>query len=392
MLAKHISAANRRGRAGALSRKRGLHHRYGGQAQRKRHAHLAANMASANVRIEHAKEVRSKHLRRLDEALRQGGATLQSMLIMSERLTRIGGSEGVAMSPPQATRIRNQCMAVANYFRALDLYYPKLGLLECAGKAAENSGHVAAPWTIYRWSLQFMENGGHFISDGRGDYDHDCFITGNEDIRRKLRNWMRSNLRHLTRAKAAAWVNQVLIPKYVGGGDGPAMVKELKDKYKIDGTVSEYTVGRWMHLAGGEYVVAEKSYYCDSHESAENQAYRKAYLARDQGGVGAPSERELGQFLWIQMTADVAEDFWISSMRTPPTGLPMHCASQRTATSCLASRRASLARTGSSRTRRRRRRSQQLWLRACRARVAVVATQQEQQQPKPGPLRPWRRI
>ena len=137
MLAKHISAANRRGRAGALSRKRGLHHRYGGQAQRKRHAHLAANMASANVRIEHAKEVRSKHLRRLDETLRQGGATLQSMLIMSERLTRIGGSEGVAMSPPQATRIRNQCMAVANYFRALDLYYPKLGLLECAGSGGE---------------------------------------------------------------------------------------------------------------------------------------------------------------------------------------------------------------------------------------------------------------
>jgi hypothetical protein len=155
-----------------------------------------------------------------------------------------------------------------------------------------------------------MENGGHVLSDGRGDYDHDCFITSNEDIRRKLRNWMRSNLRHLTRAKAAAWVNGVLIPKYVGGGDGPAMVKELKDKYKIDGTVSDYTVGRWMHLAGGEYVVAEKSYYCDSHESAENQEYRKAYLARDQGGVGAPSERELGQFLWIQMTADVAEDFF----------------------------------------------------------------------------------
>ena len=310
MLAKHISAANRRGRAGALSRKRGLHHRHGGQAQCKRHANLAANRASADVRIEHVKELRSKHLQRLDEALRQGGATLQSMLIMSERLTRIGGSEGAAMSPPQATRIRNQCMAVANYFRALDLYYPKLGVLECAGKAAENSGHVAAPWTIYRWSLQFMENGGHFLSDGRGDYDHDCFITSNEDIRRKLRNWMRSNLRHLTRAKAAAWVNGVLIPKYVGGGDGPAMVKELKDKYKIDGTVSEYTVGRWMHLAGGEYVVAEKSYYCDSHESAENQEYRKAYLARDQGGVGAPSERELGQFLWIQMTADVAEDFF----------------------------------------------------------------------------------
>ena len=97
------------------------------------------------MRIEHVKELRSKHLQRLDEALRQGGATLQSMLIMSERLTRIGGSEGAAMSPPQATR---QCMAVANYFRALDLYYPKLGVLECAGKAAENSGHVAAPWTI----------------------------------------------------------------------------------------------------------------------------------------------------------------------------------------------------------------------------------------------------
>ena len=310
MLVEHISAANRRGRAGARSRKRGLHHRYGGQAGRTRNAHLAANLAAANVRIEHAKEVRGKHLRRLREALRQGGATLQSMLIMSERLTRIGGEDGVPMSAPQEARIRNQCMAVANYFRALDTYYPKLGVLECAGKAAENSGDVAAPWTIYRWSLQFIENGGHFISDGRGDYDHDCFITSNEDIRRKLRNWMRSNLRHLTRAKAAAWVNKVLIPKYVGGGDGPTMVKELKDKYKIDGSVSEYTVGRWMHLAGGEYVVAEKSYYCDSHESPENLAYRKAYLARDQGELGVPSERELGQFLWIQMTAGVAEDFF----------------------------------------------------------------------------------
>ena len=122
------------------------YHRHGGQPQSKRHANLAANRASADVRIEHVKELRSKHLQRLDEALRQGGATLQSMLIMSERLTRIGGSEGVAMSPPQATRIRNQCMAVANYFRALDLYYPKLGLLECAGKAAENSGHASSSW------------------------------------------------------------------------------------------------------------------------------------------------------------------------------------------------------------------------------------------------------
>jgi len=86
MLVEHISAANRRGRAGARSRKRGLHHRYGGQAGRTRNAHLAANLAAANVRIEHAKEVRGKHLRRLREALRQGGATLQSMLIMSERL------------------------------------------------------------------------------------------------------------------------------------------------------------------------------------------------------------------------------------------------------------------------------------------------------------------
>ena len=49
MLAKHISAANRRGRAGALSRKRGLHHGHGGQAQCKRHANLAANRASADV-------------------------------------------------------------------------------------------------------------------------------------------------------------------------------------------------------------------------------------------------------------------------------------------------------------------------------------------------------
>ena len=310
MLAEYISATERRGRAGARSRKRGLHHRHGGQVERMRAHKKASARASAEVRIEQAKELRDKHLRRLDEALRQGGSTLQSMLIMSERLTRIGGDEGAAMSAPQEKRIRNQGMAVANYFRALDDHYPKLGVLKCAEAAERNSGYVAAPWTIYRWSLEFMANGGRFLSDGRGDFDHDCFITSNEDIRRKLRNWMRSNLRHLTRAKAAAWVNETLIPKYVGGGDPAAMVKELKDKYQIDGTVSEYTVGRWMHLAGGEYVTTEKSYYCDSHESAENQAYRNAYLARDQGGVGAPSERELGQHLWIQMTAEVAEGFF----------------------------------------------------------------------------------
>ena len=36
MLAEYISATERRGRAGARSRKRGLHHRHGGQVERMR--------------------------------------------------------------------------------------------------------------------------------------------------------------------------------------------------------------------------------------------------------------------------------------------------------------------------------------------------------------------
>lgn len=305
MLLDYIAATKRRGRTGAKKRK-ALNHRAGGGDEKKRARLGAQRMCSAELRAAAAAEFREKHMKALYSALQQGGTALESMLIMSERLQRLGKG----MSGAQHQRVRNQCLAVATFYRALNEHYPTEEIIECAELASRDIGFCAAPWTIYRWSLEYVSNDGKFNSDGRGDFDHDCFITSNEDIKAELRAWMRSNLRGLTRAKCAKWVNETLIPKHVGGGDPAATVKELHEKWRIGGMVTEYTVGRWMLLAGGEFVKTGKTYYCDDHESLENQEYRIAYLLRDLGSVEDPSERELGQFQWIQMTTEKTASFF----------------------------------------------------------------------------------
>ena len=113
-------------------------------------------------------------------------------------------------------RVRVQALSVANYYRVIDSQYPEKELLDCAAVAAVWSGSSFSGWTIYRWSLAYVENQGKFPSDGRGDFDHDSLITSNEDIRMDLCNYMRSNLRGLNRIIAQEYINNVLIPKFVG--------------------------------------------------------------------------------------------------------------------------------------------------------------------------------
>ena len=305
LLLEYITASKRRGRAGSKKR-RAMNHRAGGGSEKKRAISEALRAENAELRAAGAAGFRKRHEDILDNALQCGGKALEAMLVMSERLERLGSG----MSEAQERRVRAQCQAVSNFYRALDDHYPTKEIIECAEIASRNSGYCARAWTIYRWSLEYISNGGKFVSDGRGDFDHDCFITSNEDIKAELRTWMRANLWGLTRVKCAEWVNKTLIPKYVGGGDPAALIQELSDKWHINGKVSDYTVGRWMHLAGGEYVKEAKTYYCDDHESLENQKYRSAYIERDLGTVEEPSERELGQHQWIQMTAEKAEGFF----------------------------------------------------------------------------------
>ena len=122
------------------------------------------------------------------------------MLVFSERLLRIAGEGSTPIiSEAQERRVRAQCLGVANYYRVLDLHHPEVEAVDCAAIAAAWSGSICSGWTIYRWSLEYVENSGKFLSDGRVDFDRDCFITSNEDIKRDLRDWMRA---HLQRAQA----------------------------------------------------------------------------------------------------------------------------------------------------------------------------------------------
>ena len=322
-LAVYRDVIRRRGCPGTRDKSRAVHHGRGGGSVAKNQVKRQKRAEAAEQRVEESAEFRAKHIRRLDEAQRQGGVVLSSMLIFSDRLKKIagGGDAEVAMSDAQERRVRAQCLAVASFYRALTAYYPEKSLIECAAIAETNSGCVASRWTIYRWSLEYVSNGGKFLSDGRGDFDHDCFITSNEDIKSDLRSWMRANLKNLNRARAAQYINEVLIPKHVGLPETEgeertpqqvhaAIVREMEGKWRIKGSVCEYTASRWMALAGGEYVRTEKNYSCDTHESEENRSYRRGYLLRDQGTLSEPSERELGQHNWIQMTKEKAEGFF----------------------------------------------------------------------------------
>ena len=302
------------------------HNNSGARLAAKRKYQKEKKAAAAEERWEESKKFRDYHIQRLDAALLEGGEALAGLVVWSDRLVRIAGEGAVPlMSVAQERRVREQALSVANYFRVIDIHYPAKELVDCAAIAAVWSGSRYSGWTVYRWSLDYTENQGKFPSDGRGDFDHDCLITSNEDIRMDLCNYMRSNLRGLNRIIAQKYINDVLIPKFVGRPADEeaedtrtaievrnAIAKELKEKWRIsEGGVCEYTAGRWMLLAGGEFLPTQKNYYVEGHESEENKTYREAYLLRDQGkSLAEPSMRELGQFLWVQMTEERAEELF----------------------------------------------------------------------------------
>lgn len=86
------------------------------------------------------------------------------------------------------------------------------------------------------------------------------------------------------------------------------MVLNLKQSYGIKYPVCQQTVCTWMHQAGGEYIKRKQNYYCDGHETKENQEARRNYILRDMGTKETPSMRELGQRQWIQMSQEKSNE------------------------------------------------------------------------------------
>jgi hypothetical protein len=79
--------------------------------------------------------------------------------------------------------------------------------------------------------------------------------------------------------------------------------------YGLKYAISDDTVLRWMHAAGGENKPREKTYMHDKHEADEVRAYRKEYVHRDLGtSARDPSDRNMRQHHWVQMTRAKADE------------------------------------------------------------------------------------
>jgi len=212
------------------------------------------------------------------------------------------------MSPTQEHRVRTQALAVRWWLQMLELHHPCKTVLECAQLAREAVGYGACPDTIYRWGRMYATEGG-FEADGRGDYERDLWIK-QEDIELSALAWLRErkNLLHLSGESFAKFVNDELIPRHVGEGEGPERVKSLKEElssWQLQYPVHPYTCTRWLHVLGGRFCEKTQTYMCDSHEKFKKD--RDEYIKRDQGSATKPSDRELCQYQWVQMTEEAAE-------------------------------------------------------------------------------------
>jgi len=263
--------------------------------------------ALRQVEIEEVRsEWRKEHIKILNGHLERD--TTRELLIQSEALAALSVDRKVPMSPTQEHRVRTQALAVRWWLQMLELHHPHKTVLECAQLAREAVGYGACPDTIYRWGRMYATEGG-FEADGRGDYERDLWIK-QEDIELSALAWLRErkNLLHLSGESFAKFVNDELIPRHVGEGEGPERVKSLKEElssWQLQYPVHPYTCTRWLHVLGGRFCEKTQTYMCDSHEKFKKD--RDEYIKRDQGSATKPSDRELCQYQWVQMTEEAAE-------------------------------------------------------------------------------------
>jgi hypothetical protein len=285
--------------------------------QGRRSTGIKAKRAAAETQREgkrrQCEAFRVEHITRLHAVLKSGD--LGSIVVSSPDLEALNEGQPLPLSEKAAGRLRVQAVCVAIFYSvigerhacSLDDSGESLSLVECRDLAAERTGFQVAGSTIYHWHLEYMENGGKFERDNRGTYERVTFIRDHPDLLGKLNLFMTQHL-HLTKAIATEFVNKTLIPENVCKGDPFAMAQTL-DLYGLKYTISDDTVLRWMHEAGGENKSREKTYMHDKHEADEVRAYRKEYVHRDLGtSARDPSDRNMRQHHWVQMTRAKADE------------------------------------------------------------------------------------
>jgi hypothetical protein len=278
--------------------------KWGNQKAPKDKHQAAAAAAAASRKNDSFAEKREGARRHLLGALKDVSEVKLCALIVDREL---GPNDGdMYVSKWQIHHVRQQAIAVFNFYGVLNESYPARNQVWCAAEAAERMGCVVTGGTVSRWGREFMAMGG-FLADARGTYERSVFVE-EEDVKPLMKAWMVGNLKHLSRDKCAVWVNKTLIPLVVEG-DEEAIKKVMMEKYKVKYPVCPETCGVWMLRCGAKYCKKEQSFYHDLHEHPNNIADRNSYIPRDMGTEAHPSPRELAQYQWVQMTKAKAVSF-----------------------------------------------------------------------------------
>ena len=205
----------------------------------------AAAAEAAEARAEAAKQYREASIAVLRDAIHNGD--LGALLVDVDRGEDAGD---LYMSEAQERRVRLQAIGVMNFFMIIGESHDEKGREWCMNEAALRCGNEVKGSTIYKWSLEFREHDRHFIVDKRGTYER-CVFVENEDVKLRVKSWIKSNLRHLNRNKFARYVNNVLIPSSVEG-DTATVASIMKEKFHVTLPVCPETCGMWMLRCGAK--------------------------------------------------------------------------------------------------------------------------------------------
>lgn len=108
---------------------------------------------------------------------------------------------------------------------------------------------------------EFEQNKGKFRQSKVGKYESAWILEESEDLKANFKNWMARNRRVLSSAKAANFLNDVLLKALPGG---------VLQSYGIKLPVVDSTAWRWMKKCGAKSEAHKQGYYNDHHNCEDS--------------------------------------------------------------------------------------------------------------------------
>lgn len=213
----------------------------------------------------------SDHLASTDSAWR-----LSQMGLLSNALFRGGGVAELLVDADDDYSANDLCSAYRQghcllmYLKKLEERVEGETVHAAADAVAANypDGCVSGR-TIREWLSCYVGNGCKIQLPSRGKWQREILIL-EEDLREAFVRWMKQQAKKesLDVDAGLKYLNEVLLKE---------VDAELLSSYNITLPISRKTAWRWMRLCGARHEEAQKSYYCDQHETAPVVAYRGTY-------------------------------------------------------------------------------------------------------------------